>query len=223
MTAAARGGAGAGPGAEARAARAARAERARATAVSRIGILAGRDLVEVRFGGSGGQGVILMGVVLAMAGARDHRFVVQTQSYGPEARGGYSRSDVIISDSQIDYPEIEQADLLVALSQAAADEYIRVLRSDGVLIYDSESVSAVPPFAGQQSGIPFARLAVEETGRKQTTNILTLGAVVGITGVVTEEALRKAMLVMVPAGTEGVNSKALARGLALGRSAVTGS
>ena len=76
-----------------------------------------RDLVEVRFGGSGGQGVILMGVILAMAGARDHRFVVQTQSYGPEARGGYSRSDVIISDSPIDYPELEQADLLVALSQ----------------------------------------------------------------------------------------------------------
>jgi 2-oxoglutarate ferredoxin oxidoreductase subunit gamma len=62
-------------------------------------------------------------------------------------------------------------------------------------------------------------LALEETGRKQTTNILTLGAVAGITGVVTKEALRKAMLVMVPAGTEEVNSKALARGLALGRSA----
>ncbi len=63
----------------------------------RAGLLADRDLVEVRFGGSGGQGVILMGVILAMAATRDHRYVVQTQSYGPEARGGYSRSDVIIS------------------------------------------------------------------------------------------------------------------------------
>jgi 2-oxoglutarate ferredoxin oxidoreductase subunit gamma len=214
------------PRAEVRAARAARAERARATAVSRAGILAARDLVEVRFGGSGGQGVILMGVILAMAGARDHRFVVQTQSYGPEARGGYSRSDVIISDSQIDYPELQQADLLVALSQAAADEYVRVLRSDGVLVYDSENVTALPPFAGERYGIPFTRLALGETGRKQTTNILTLGAVVGITGVVTTEALRRAMLAMVPAGTEDVNSKALARGLALDatewRSAATG-
>jgi 2-oxoglutarate ferredoxin oxidoreductase subunit gamma len=207
---------------EVKAARAARAEKASALAAERSGLLATRSLVEVRFGGSGGQGVILMGVILAMAGARDHRFVVQTQSYGPEARGGYSRSDVIISDSQIDYPELEQADLLVALSQAAADEYFRMLRSDGVLVYDSENVTAVPPFKGEQFGIPFTRLALEETGRKQTANILTLGAVAGITGVVTKEALRKAMLVMVPAGTEEVNSKALARGMALGCSAVTG-
>ena len=165
------------PGADVKVARAARAAKARAAAAERKGLLASRDLVEVRFGGSGGQGVILMGVILAMAGARDHRFVVQTQSYGPEARGGYSRSDVIISDFQIDYPELEQADLLVALSQAAADEYIGVLRSDGVLVYDSENVAAVPPFKGEQFGIPFTRLAVEATGRRQTTNILTLGAV----------------------------------------------
>lgn len=208
-----------GPSGEGAQAEAARAKRARASSSARQGLLAPRNLVEVRFGGSGGQGVILMGVILAMAGARDHRFVVQTQSYGPEARGGYSRSDVIISDSQIDYPEVEQADLLVALSQAAADEYTRVLRSDGVLVYDSENVTAVPPFKGEQFGIPFTRLALEETGRRQTANILTLGAVAGITGVVTTESLRKAMLVMVPAGTEEMNSKALARGLALGRSA----
>ena len=148
-----------------------------------------------------------MGVILAMAGARDHRYVVQTQSYGPEARGGYSRSDVIISDAPIDYPELEQADLLVALSQAAADEYIGVLRSDGVLVYDSENVTALPAFKGERFGIPFTRLALEETGRTQTTNILTLGAVAGITGVVTTESLRKAVLAMVPAGTEEMNSK----------------
>jgi 2-oxoglutarate ferredoxin oxidoreductase subunit gamma len=181
----------------------------------RTGLLADRRLVEVRFGGSGGQGVILMGVILAMAGARDHRYVVQTQSYGPEARGGYSRSDVIISDSTIDYPELEAADLLVVLSQTAADEYVRVLRPDGVLVYDSEYVASVPAFTGESFGIPFTRLALEETGRTQTTNILALGAVAGITGVVSTESLRKAVLGMVPAGTEELNSKALARGLAL--------
>jgi 2-oxoglutarate ferredoxin oxidoreductase subunit gamma len=184
-------------------------------ATSRTGLLAARELVEVRFGGSGGQGVILMGVILAMAGARDHRYVVQTQSYGPEARGGYSRSDVIVSDAPIDYPELEQADLLVALSQAAADEYIGILGSGGVLVYDSENVAAVPRFQGERFGIPFTRLALEETGRTQTTNILTLGAVAGITGVVTTESLRKAVLAMVPAGTEEMNQKALARGLAI--------
>jgi len=185
------------------------------TSTVRTGLLAARDLVEVRFGGSGGQGVILMGVILAMAGARDHRYVVQTQSYGPEARGGYSRSDVIIGSTPVDYPELEKADLLVALSQAAADEYIGVLRSDGVLVYDSENVAAVPVFKGERFGIPFTRLALEETGRTQTTNILTLGAVAGITGVVSTGSLRKAVLAMVPAGTEEMNTKALARGLAL--------
>jgi 2-oxoglutarate ferredoxin oxidoreductase subunit gamma len=202
-------------GSDGRTARAARAERARSAAAARTGLLAARELIEVRFGGSGGQGVILMGVILAMAGARDHRYVVQTQSYGPEARGGYSRSDVMISDSIIDYPELERADLLVVLSQAAADEYIGLLRSDGVLVYDSENVTAVPPFKGDRFGIPFTRLALEETGRSQTTNILTLGAVAGITGVVTTESLRKAVLAMVPRGTEEMNIKALARGLAL--------
>jgi 2-oxoglutarate ferredoxin oxidoreductase subunit gamma len=179
------------------------------------GLLADRDLVEVRFGGSGGQGVILMGVILAMAGARDHRYVVQTQSYGPEARGGYSRSDVIISRTPIDYPELEEADLLVALSQAAADEYIGTLRSDGVLVYDSENVTNLPSLEGRRFGVPFTRLALEETGRVQTANILTLGAVAGITGVVTTGSLRKAVLGMVPAGTEELNTRALARGLAL--------
>lgn len=187
-----------------------------APAPERAGLLAARDFIEVRFGGSGGQGVILMGVVLAMAVARDHRYVVQTQSYGPEARGGYSRSDVIISDRPIDYPELERADLLITLSQDAVNEYARLLRPDGILIYDSENVTELPPFKGSSFGVPFTRLAVEETGRQQTTNILTLGVVTGITGVVSVESLRKAVGGMVPAGTEEVNGKALNRGLALG-------
>jgi 2-oxoglutarate ferredoxin oxidoreductase subunit gamma len=181
----------------------------------RSGLMAARAFTEVRFGGSGGQGVILMGVILAMAATRDHRFVVQTQSYGPEARGGYSRSDVIVSDSPIDYPELLGLDLLVALSQQSATGYMRLLRPDGVLVYDSENVTQLPAFSGVRFGIPFTRLAVEETGRRQTTNILTLGAVIGITGVVSVESLKKAVKGMVPSGTEEVNAKALARGLSL--------
>ena len=183
--------------------------------LGRTGLLAARDFIEVRFGGSGGQGVILMGVIVAMAATRDHRYVVQTQSYGPEARGGYSRSDVIISDRPIDYPELERADLLIGLSQEAVSSYSPLLHPDGILIYDSENVTELPAFEGTSFGVPFARLAVEETGRRQTANILTLGAVAGITGVVSVESLRKAVLGMVPAGTEEVNAKALNRGLGL--------
>src|SRR3989304_3464668 len=81
-------------------------------AAAPAGLLAGRRFLEVRFGGSGGQGVILMGVILALAATRDHRHVIQTQSYGPEARGGYSRSDVIISSRPVDYPELQDIDIL---------------------------------------------------------------------------------------------------------------
>ena len=181
----------------------------------RAGLSAARDFLEVRFGGSGGQGVILMGVILAMAGTRDHRYVVQTQSYGPEARGGYSRSDVIISDRPIDYPELERASVLVTLSQEAANEYVRPTHPDGIFIYDSENVTEPPSFSGTSFGIPFTRLAVEETGQRQTANVLALGVVAGITGVVSVGSLRKAVMSMAPAGTEEANSKALDRGLAL--------
>ena len=182
-------------------------------APSRSGLLADRDFIEVRFGGSGGQGVLLMGVILAVAANRDHRCVVQTESYGPEARGGYSRSDVIISDQPIDYPKLDSADLLVALSQDSVNGYLKSLRRNGVLIYDCGRIPSPPAFAGTSIGVPFSKLAKEEIGRIQTTNVLALGAVVSLTGIVSTDSIRKAVIEAVPAGTEEINAKALARGL----------
>ena len=182
---------------------------------ARSGLLADRDFVEVRFGGSGGQGVLLMGVVLAVAANHDHRCVVQTETYGPEARGGSSRSDVIISDQPIDYPKLDSADLLVALSVPAANGYIKSLRRNGIFIYDSGAIKEPPAFSGTTIGVPFAHIAKEEIGRIQTTNSLALGAVVGLTGIVSVESLRKAIIEAVPAGTEEINARALARGLAM--------
>ena len=181
----------------------------------RSGLLAEREFLEIRFGGTGGQGVILMGVILAMAATRDHRQVVQTQSYGPEARGGYSRSDVIIADHPIDSPQLSGVALLVALSQESASGYAKQLRPDGLFVYDSEKVVELPRVTGPSYGIPFGRLAVEEVGKAQTMNVLTLGAVVGITGVVAVDAIRRATMEMVPKGTEELNGKALALGLSL--------
>jgi 2-oxoglutarate ferredoxin oxidoreductase subunit gamma len=184
-------------------------------ALVRAGILADRDFLEVRFGGSGGQGVVLMGIILATAANYDRRCVVQTESYGPEARGGYSRSDVIISNDPIDYPKLVHVDLLVALSQDSANAYAKTLRKDGVFLYDSDKVTAPPVFTGRTISLPLTRMAKEETGRAQTTNVLTLGAVVGITGVVSVDSIGRAVLEEVPAGTQELNSRALARGLAV--------
>ena len=133
----------------------------------------------------------------------------------PEARGGYSRSDVIISSSAVDYPQVSKLDLLVVLSQRAANVYTGLLRPDGLLIYDSEQVLELSKVTGPSYGIPFTRLATEEIGRVQTTNVLTLGAVVGITGVVSRDAIHKAMMEMAPKGTKEINSKALDLGLSL--------
>jgi len=179
------------------------------------GLLAGRDFVEVRFGGSGGQGVILMGVILALAATRDHRHVIQTQSYGPEARGGYSRSDVIISNRPVDYPQLLGIDLLVALSAEAGHRYAGMLRRSGVFIFDSDEMPDPQHVSCPRYGVPFTRLAQEVTGRSQTANILTLGAVVGLTGVVSAASLEQSVLGMVPAGTEEPNLAALHRGLSL--------
>lgn len=184
----------------------------------RSGLFADRGWVEIRIGGSGGQGVVLMGIILATAANHDGRCVVQTESYGPEARGGYSRSDIIIADEAIDYPKLVRADLLVALSQEAADAYINDLVKDGVFIYDSDHVKNPPYFAGTTIGVPFTTLAQEETGRIQTMNVLALGAVAGISGVVSVEAITQAVLEEVPAGTQELNSRALARGLAVDQS-----
>ncbi len=178
-------------------------------------LLSARDYVEVRFAGSGGQGVILMGVILAVAATRDRRHVVQTQSYGPEARGGYSRSDVIIANKPVDYPQLQGIDLLVALSAEAVSRYAHLLNRQSVFIYDEDEVADLSalPASTHAHGVPFARLALEETGRTQTTNILALGAVCGLTGVVSEASLEKAALSLVPPGTEDVNLRALRRGL----------
>jgi 2-oxoglutarate ferredoxin oxidoreductase subunit gamma len=184
----------------------------------RAGVLADRDSLEIRIGGSGGQGVVLMGIILATAANHDRRCVVQTESYGPEARGGYSRSDVIIASDPIDYPKLVQADLLVALSQEAANAYVEGLSKDGVFIYDSDNVTTPPHFKGTTIGIPFTRMAKEETGRIQTTNVLALGAVVGITGIVSVESIHQAVLEEAPKGTQELNSRALDRGLAVDQS-----
>ncbi len=182
---------------------------------ARAGLLADRDFVEVRFGGSGGQGVVLMGIILATAANYDRRCVVQTESYGPEARGGYSRSDVIISDNPIDYPKLDMADLLVALSQDSANGYTKTLRRDGILLYDSEKVANPPVFNGTSIGVPFTRLAKEETERVQTANVLALGVVVAITGVVSVDSIKRAVREAVPPRTVEMNYKALERGLSV--------
>ena len=172
------------------------------------------DRTEIRLAGEGGQGMILAGIILAEAAAiYDGKNAVQTQTYGPEARGGASRAEVIISTNEIDFPEVISADVLVAMSQEACDRYASNLKKDGLLIVDKEKVGRVPVTSAVR--VPITQLAVEATGKTITANVVALGVLVGLTGAVSRAAIEKAVTARAPAGTEEINRAALAAGFAV--------
>lgn len=169
------------------------------------------DRIEIRLAGEGGQGMILAGIILAeAAGVYDHKNAVQTQTYGPEARGGASKSEVVISSGEIDHPEVISADVLVALSQEACDKYAADVKPDGLLIVDAEKVKNQPSVRTVRA--PILRLALESTGNTITANAVALGVLVGITGVVSRRAIEQAVLARAPNGTEEMNRSALLKG-----------
>lgn len=167
---------------------------------------------EIRLSGSGGQGLILMGIILAEAiGIYEKKYVAQTQSYGPEARGGSSKSEVIISDEEIDYPKAMKLDFLLAMNQKSCDEFYPDLKEDGVLLVDSTFVSQLPtPMAYQ---IPFTRIAREKFKREVVANIIALGSLTQLTPIVTRRSMELAVLSRVPKGTEKLNRDALKAGI----------
>ena len=168
---------------------------------------------EIRLAGEGGQGMILAGIILAEAAAiYDGKQAAQTQSYGPEARGGASRSEVVISDGEIDHPEVLSADVVVALSQEAYKKFAKTVNANGLLIVDEDRVKTFADFNGIR--IPIARIAQETTGKAITANTVALGVLVGLTNLVSREAIEKAITARAPKGTEEINRKALQAGFA---------
>lgn len=171
---------------------------------------------EVRLAGEGGQGMILAGIILAeAAGIYGKKNVVQTQSYGPEARGGASKAEVVISDGEIDHPEVLEADVVVTLSQEAFKKFGGSVKAGGLLIVDEEKVDS-SSVAGAIR-IPITKLALETTGKIITANTVALGVVVGLTGVVSMEAIEKAVQARAPRGTESMNHEALQAGFNAGK------
>lgn len=168
---------------------------------------------EIRLAGEGGQGMILAGIILAEAAAiYDGKQAVQTQSYGPEARGGASRSEVVISDGEIDHPEVLSPDVVLTLSQEAYQKFAKSVNPSGLLIVDEDRVQTSEGFKGIR--IPVARIAYETTGKAITANTVALGVLVGLTGLVSREAIEKAVAARAPKGTEEMNRKALQAGFA---------
>jgi 2-oxoglutarate ferredoxin oxidoreductase subunit gamma len=164
---------------------------------------------EIRFSGAGGQGLITAGIILAEAASIvEGRNAVQSQSYGPEARGGASKSEVIISDDPIDYPKATIVDACLAMTQESADKYASGIKDGGVLLLDSDFVKREPQGDYKIYKFPIMRTAKEEVGREIVANVVALGAMVALTDVISREAGEKAVLSRVPPAFIDLNKKA---------------
>ncbi len=168
---------------------------------------------EVRLSGAGGQGLVLGGVILAEAVSLfEGKNAVQTQSYGPEARGGASKSEVIISDEEIDYPKATEIDLLLCLTQEACDKYSVDLKTNGILIADVRMVKELPEGDYRVYNLPILETAKEKVGKIFVANIVALGAIAHLLDAVSFDSVEKAVLKRVPKGTEDLNKRALKLG-----------
>jgi len=181
-----------------------------------------QDRYEIRLSGSGGQGLVLAGVMIAEAvGVYEGKNVAQTQSYGPEARGGTSRSDLVISTEEIYYPKTSSLDLVLALTQEAADKYYTHLKETGILIVDSDIVRQPPPFKNIYS-LPFTNTAREKVGTAIVANVISAAALVVVSGICKPDSFMNAVLNRAPKGTESKNKMACELGFEMGKKAMKG-
>lgn len=171
---------------------------------------------EIRFSGSGGQGIIMAAVVFAGAvGIYEGKNVCQTQSYGPEARGGTSKAEIVVSSGIIDYPKSLHPNILLAMNQASCDVYFRSLREDGLLIVDSTFVDQLP--TERAVALPFTSIARNKIGNVVSANMVALGAVAFLSGIVTQRSLEKYLKERLPEKTHEINIKALRAGFKAAR------
>ena len=168
---------------------------------------------EITLSGSGGQGLILAGIILAEGAILSDLNSVQTQSYGPEARGGASKSEVIISDKDINFPKVREADILLCLTQKSFDEYSNTIKDNGIIVIDSSvNESDIEYKTVKLLKLPIIETAKVELEKEMVANIVALGVMNEIIDSVDSDMLKKAILARVPKGTEELNEKAFELG-----------
>jgi len=168
------------------------------------------------FSGSGGQGVITAAIILAEAAVLyDNLIATQSQVYGPEARGGATRSDVIIADTEIHYPKVTQPNVLVCLTQEAYTKFYTIVRPGGMLITDSRFVKMYTKVDARQVQLPIYQTVMERIGKPIVFNICMLGVVIGLTQVVASDSILKVLEKRIPAGFLDMNRQALEIGMEL--------
>jgi 2-oxoglutarate ferredoxin oxidoreductase subunit gamma len=171
------------------------------------------------FSGSGGQGVITAAIILAEAAVLyENLMAVQSQVYGPAARGGATRTDVIISESNINFPKVIQPNVLVCLTQEAYNKFYPIIRPGGLLITDSRFVKIQRKVDAQQKELPMYRHVMENIGKPIVFNICMLGAVVALTKLVKSESIMEVLKERIPSGFIKMNREALNLGMKLAES-----
>lgn len=169
------------------------------------------------FTGSGGQGVITAAIILAEAAVlHENLNAVQTQNYGAAARGGTTRSEVIISDAEILFPKVNQPNVLVCLTQEAYNKFSRILRPGGLLITDTHYVQTERTADAVQKTLPMYQTIMDRIGKPIVLNICMLGVVTALTGVVRPESIMEVLKVRISEKVLEMNRKALDIGLELG-------
>jgi 2-oxoglutarate ferredoxin oxidoreductase subunit gamma len=166
------------------------------------------------FSGSGGQGVITAAIILAEAAVLHEKLIaVQSQSYGPEARGGATRSDVIIAESPIHYPKVLQPNVLICLTQQAYTNYFSILRPGGLLITDRRYVKLGKKVDARQVELPMYERVMEKIGRPIVLNICMLGALIGLTKLIHPESILKVLETQIHPNFLAMNRQALELGM----------
>ena len=174
--------------------------------------------VEVRFAGFGGQGIIKSGIIVAAAASiHAGKNSVQTQSYGPESRGGACKSEVVISEQEIDFPKLVQPDVLVVMSQAAYNDYADDIKPGGIVIVDPDMIPTQKDLGKVKIyKVPATKMA-DQLGRRIVANIVMMGAFVAITKLLDENAVKESIKENIPKGTEELNLAAFEKGYEYGK------
>ncbi len=173
---------------------------------------------QIRVSGFGGQGVVLAGLLLGQAGAIDGKYVSGSNSYGAQARGSGCKSEIVLSESPVDFPHLIGVDILIAMSQGAYDLYHGEVREDsGLILYDQDLVVPKESLKVKQIGIPATHLAIKRLKNKQVANIVFLGALIEMTRIVSPKALQKAISMHVTERFRPLNLKAFKLGIDVGR------
>lgn len=172
---------------------------------------------EVLLTGAGGQGLILASIILAEAAVNDSKNVVQTQSYGPEARGGASMAGVIIDVEAIEYPKVTRPSVLLAMNEVSFKKYLPRMAPGGIVVVDSTFCSGPYPGGYELYAAAITRFAVEGLKRKVVANVIALAVVNAVACLVSPEALKKSILRRAPRGSGEINLQAFELGYRISR------